>query len=169
MGEKKQLKPESELVPIPKWIGNFPFPPKEKRFVVIHREDELSGFYGFEGHQVALRRFVSLDQFTVSQWTLSPGNYYEPAGQHNYGDEIYHFLEGDPVAFAPETGETYQLHAGDTLYIPQGTRHQIFCFNDKNVVAISIVAPRIWAAEDKMGTAVRSVEKPRFYKAWEES
>ena len=156
-----------QLVPIPAWIGKFPFPPEEKRFIVIHKEDELSGFYGFEGHQVALRRFVSLDQFTVSQWTLSPGNYYEPAGQHNYGDEIYYFLEGDPVAFAPETGETYQLHAGDALYIPQGTRHQIFSFNDQKVVAISIVAPRIWAAEDKMGTVIPSVKKPKFYQAGE--
>ncbi len=164
----EQKEPGVQRVPIPAWIGNFPFPPEKKRFVVIHKEDELSGFYGFEGHQVALRRFVSLDQFTVSHWTLNPGNYYEPAGQHNYGDEIYYFLEGDPVAFAPETGETYQLHAKDALYIPQGTRHQIFSFNEKKVVAISIVAPRIWAAEDKMGTVIPSVKKPRFYKAWEE-
>src|SRR4030042_5965964 len=78
--EKKGKKPKVQLVNIPKWIGKFPFPPEEKRFVVIHRGDELSGVYGFEGHQVALRRFVSLDQFTVSQWTLSPGNHYEPAG-----------------------------------------------------------------------------------------
>jgi mannose-6-phosphate isomerase-like protein (cupin superfamily) len=168
MDEKEERKAEVQQVPIPAWIGKFPFRPEEKRFIVIRRGDELSGFYGFEGHQVALRRFVSLDQFTVSQWTLTPGNYYEPAGQHNYGDEIYYFLEGDPVAFAPETGETYQLGAGDALYIPQGTRHQIFGFNEKKVVAISIVAPRIWAAEDKMGTVIPPVKRPRFYKGWEE-
>jgi len=168
MDEKEEKKAEVQQVPIPAWIGKFPFRPEEKRFIVIRRGDELSGFYGFEGHQVALRRFVSLDQFTVSQWTLTAGNYYEPAGQHNYGDEIYYFLEGDPVAFAPETGETYQLHAGDALYIPQGTRHQIFGFNEKKVVTISIVAPRIWAAEDKMGTVIPPVKEPRFYKAWEE-
>ena len=95
MDEKEEKKAEVQQVPIPAWIGKFPFRPEEKRFIVIRRGDELSGFYGFEGHQVALRRFVSLDQFTVSQWTLTPGNYYEPAGQHNYSkymDVIYPML-----------------------------------------------------------------------------
>jgi len=154
-------------VPLPKWIGRFPFPPEEKRFTIIHRHDEISGFYGFEGHAVLVRRFLSLDQFSISEWTLTQGNFYEPAGLHNFGDELYYFVEGDPVAFAPATGETYQLHAGDALYIPQGTRHQIFGFNGKQIVAISIVAPRVWAIEDNMGTMIPPVAAPRFYRGGE--
>jgi len=76
-------------------------------------------------------------------------------------------LEGEPVAFNPETGDTYQLQAGDTLYTPQGTRHQIFNFTSEVVVAIGVVAPKIWAP-DKMGIKVPSVKKPKFYKAGED-
>lgn len=161
-------KDKSESASIPSWIGRHPFPPDEKRFVVITRDMELSTLYGFEGTQVECKRFVSTDKLTLSQWTLPPGTHYEPAGQHNFGDELYYILEGDPIAFNPETGDTHQLQAGDTLYTPQGTRHQIFNFTSGVVIAIGVVAPKIWAP-DKMGTKVPPVKKPKFYKAWEDS
>jgi len=160
-------KEEPKSPSIPSWIGRHPFPPEGKKFVVITKDMELSTLYGFEGTQVECKRFVSTDKLTLSRWTLPPGTRYEPAGQHNFGDELYYILEGQPVGFNPETGDTYQLQAGDALYIPQGTRHQMFNFTSKVAVAIGVVAPKIWA-RDKMGTKVPPVEKPKFYKAWEE-
>ena len=149
--------------PIPEWIGNYPFSPKDKKVAVITKEMELSTLYGFEGFQVESQIFVSTDKITFSDWTLPPGARIEPPGMHNYGDEVYYFLEGDPIAFNPEKGETYQLHAGDTLLIPQGTRHQIFNFTKKKIRALSVVAPKIWA-EDKTGTRIPLIKKPKFYK-----
>lgn len=158
---------KSKSVSIPPWIGNHPFPPDKKKFVVITKDMELSTLYGFEGNQIECKRFVSTDKLNLDQWILPPGTHCEPAGQHNFGDELYYVLEGELVAFNPETGDTYQLQAGDALYIPQRTRHQVFNFTTSAVVVIGVIAPKIWVP-DKMGTNVPSVGKPKFYKAWEE-
>ena len=133
------VKKEKMKASIPKWIGNHPFSPEEKKPVVITKDMELSTLYGFQGTQVESQIFVSTDKITFSDWTLPPGARIEPPGLHNYGDEVYYFLEGDPVAFNPEKGEAYQLHAGDTLLIPQGTRHQIYNFTEKSVLTISCI------------------------------
>lgn len=148
---------------IPNWIEKHPFPPEKKRAVLITKNMEISTLYGFQGTQVKSQIFVSTDKITFSDWTLPPGAQIEPPGLHNHGDEIYYFLEGDPIAFNPEKGEVYQLHAGDALLIPQGTRHQIFNFTNKKIRALSVVAPRIWA-EDAVGTRIPTVKKPKFYK-----
>ena len=87
---------------------------------------------------------------------------------HNQGDECYYILEGDPIAFNPEAGEVYQLHAGDVLYIPQGTWHQIFNFTDKIIKAICCIAPKIWVEDDEMGTEIKYTGKPKFFKSEEE-
>ena len=157
-------KEEKTIPSIPKWIGRHPFSPKEKKSVTISKKMELSTLYGFQGTQVESQVFVSTDKVTFSDWTLAPGARIEPPGLHNYGDELYYFLRGDPIAFNPEKGEVHQLHAGDALLIPQGTRHQIFNFTNKKIHALSVVAPRIWA-QDAIGTRIPSVKKPRFYKA----
>ncbi|UCF97812.1 MAG: cupin domain-containing protein [Spirochaetaceae bacterium] len=153
---------EKKVTSIPKWIGKHPFLPGEKKAAVITKEMELSTLYGFLGTQVESQIFISTDKVTLSDWTLPPGAQIDPPGLHNYGDEVYYFIEGDPVAFNPEKGEVYQLHAGDSLLIPQGTRHQIFNFTDKKIHAISVVAPRIWV-EDAVGTRIPPVRNPKFY------
>lgn len=91
-------KDKSKSASIPSWIGRHPFPPDKKKSVVITRDMELSTLYGFEGTQVECKRFVSTDKLTLSQWTLPPGTHYEPAGQHNFGDEFYYILKGKLVA-----------------------------------------------------------------------
>lgn len=157
------IEKERKATSIPTWIGKYPFSPKEKKPVSITKDMELSTLYGFEGTQVESQIFVSTDKITFSDWTLPPGARIEPPGLHNYGDELYYFLEGDPIAFNPEEGEVYQLHAGDALLIPQGTRHQIFNFTHKKIHALSVVAPRVWV-EDAIGTRIPPVKKPKFYK-----
>ena len=159
----KMIKKEKKKETIPKWIGNHPFSPEEKKPVVITKDMELSTLYGFQGTQVESQIFVSTDKVTFSDWTLPPGGIIEPPGLHNYGDEVYYFIEGDPVAFNPEKGEVYQLHTGDALLIPRGTRHQIYNFTEKKIRAISVVAPRIWV-EDSVGIKIPPVEKPKYYK-----
>ena len=151
----------------PGWMGKYPFPPEEKKPLVITGDKELAVLYGFEGSQVECQIFVSTDKITFNEWTLPPGAIIDPPGMHNYGDEVYYFLEGDPIAFNPENGEVYQLHAGDALFIPQGARHQIFNFTNANIRALGVVAPRLWA-DDGIGSVIPTVEKPRFYKCGED-
>ncbi|GAH82791.1 unnamed protein product, partial [marine sediment metagenome] len=136
----------------------------QKKVTIITEDMIVSFLYGFEGNQVENQVFISTDKILMAEWTLPPGTHYEPAGFHLHGDECYYIIEGNAVAFNPETGETHKLFTGDALLIPQKTRHQIFNFDNKIVKAIACVAPRIWA-EDKMGTIIPEVKKPKFYKS----
>ena len=152
---------------LPDWIGTTPFPPDKKKPCKITEDMYVYFLYGFETTQVENQVFASTDKIFVAQWILAPGNHYEPAGLHLHGDECYYLLEGDAVAFNAETGETFRFEAGETVLIPQGTRHQIFNMSNRRIVAIACVAPRIWA-EDGMGTIIPQVESPRFFKGHEE-
>lgn len=148
---------------VPDWMGNWPFKPGEEKIpIVITREKELSTLYGFEGHQVCSEIYVSTDNFCFNEWTLPAGHYYSPAGLHP-GDEVYYVTEGDPTAFNAESGEVFQLHKGDALLIPRGTRHQIANFTKKIVKVIATNAPKTWV-EGEGGTDISEVKAPRFYK-----
>lgn len=148
---------------IPEWIGNLPFPPKKKKSVVITKEMEVSYFYGFPGFQVECWACVCTDKITLAGYTLPPGTHDEPPGFHLHGDEYYYILEGEAVVFNPEGGETYLVYEGDTLFIPQRTRHQIFNFSNKKVQVLCLLAPKMWA-DDGMGTIIPRVKEPKFYK-----
>jgi mannose-6-phosphate isomerase-like protein (cupin superfamily) len=161
------MKEKDNVTSIPDWIGNTPFPPDQKRPVKITQDMYVGFLYGFEGSQVENQVFASTDKVFMAEWTLPPGSHYEPAGLHLHGDECYHLIEGEATAFNAETGETFVFRAGDAMLIPQRTRHQIFNMTNRRVVAITCVAPRIWA-DDGMGTIIPQVEHPRFYKGPEE-
>ena len=148
---------------VPEWMGRWPFKEGEsKRPVVITREKELSTLYGFEGHQVCSEIYVSTDVFCFNEWILPPGHCYSPAGMHP-ADEIYYVTEGDPTAFNAEEGEVFQMHKGDALLIPTGTRHQIANFTAKVVKIIATNAPVTWT-DDEGGSDVPEVENPKVYK-----
>ena len=146
---------------IPYWIGTTPYLPSEKHEKLI-KDCELLFLYGFEGNQVENRVYVCSDMIFTADYVLAPGAFYDPPGLHLYGDESYFVAEGEGLAFNPETGETFLLEEGDTLLIPQGTRHQMYNFTNKQLKIITTVAPRIWASDD-MGTVIPKVEHPKFY------
>ena len=152
---------------VAEWIGNTPFPPDKKRPCKITEDMYEQILYGFEGTQNENQVFVSTDKIFMGEWILAPGNHYEPAGFHLHGDECYYLLEGKAVAFNAETGETLRFEAGDSILIPQKTRHQIFNMHNKKIVAIACVAPKIWE-DDGMGTIIPQVLKPRFFKGYGE-
>ena len=153
---------KSKRETVPEWIGNVPFPPNQKKATVITEDMIVPFLYGFEGSQVENQVFASTDKIFMAEWILSSGAHDEPPGLHLHGDECYYIVEGDTVAFNPETGETYQLFTGDALLIPQGTRHQVFNFTNHIVKAIACVAPKIWI-DDGMGTVIPKVKMPKFY------
>jgi len=106
---------------VPEWIGKTPFPPDKKRVTRIERDMIVTFLYGFEGNQLQNLAYACTDKIFMAEWILPPGAHYEPAGYHLHGDECYYILEGEPVAFNAETGETHQLHPGDALLIPQAS------------------------------------------------
>ncbi len=145
------------------WIEKTPFgPDEEKKPIKISKNMYPCFLYGSGSKCVNNEVFCSTDKITVGSYVLAPCNHYEPPGLHLYGDESYYILEGEAVGFNPESGETFSLKQGDTLLIPQKTRHQLFNFKNQKVTVIFTVAPRIWV-EDAMGTIIPDVLKPRFY------
>lgn len=143
------------------WLGNTPFPPDQKKPMLI--KDFLAPhLYGFDNLQDANRGIISTDTLLVSEWRLAPGKYMAPAGMHLYGEECYYVMEGEGAFCNPETGDTFILRAGDLLYIPQSTRHQIFNFSDKLLRVMSCQAPKCWG-EDEIGTKIPDIEEPLFY------
>src|SRR3990172_5979879 len=99
-GEKK--------VHVPSWMGNFPFPPDRKKPVVITKDIESKAIYlyGKPPGQIKVQKYVSTDKITVGDFTLLPGDSFEPPGIHP-GPEFYYVLSGQVSPFNPETGETY--------------------------------------------------------------
>jgi mannose-6-phosphate isomerase-like protein (cupin superfamily) len=155
-------KDKAPAASVPAWMGAWPFARgEEKRPIVITRDRELSTLYGFEGRQVCSEIFVSTDIFCFNEWTLPPGHWYEPAGLHP-ADEVYYVTEGSPIAFNAELGEVFQLHQGDALLIPTGTRHQIANFTAKVVKIIATNAPVTWV-EEAGGTRIPPVTNPAFF------
>ncbi len=152
---------------VPDWVGTTPFPPNKKRPCKITEDMYVSILYGFETTQVENQLFVSTDKILMAEWVLPPGSHYEPAGLHPHGDECYYLIEGDATAFNGETGETFSFRAGDAMLIPQSTRHQIYNFTNRRIIAVGVVAPTIWA-DDGIGTIIPQVEHPRFLKGPEE-
>ena len=79
---------------------------------------------GFSGHasdagEVAARlRAEGLDP---SPWSNGPGDRY---GAHEHGyDKVIVVAAGSIVFGLPGSGEAIELHAGDRLELPAGTRH----------------------------------------------
>lgn len=147
---------------VPKYISNFPFSPDKKRPARITRAESAQHLYGYEGTWNEVYTFVSTDKITLSLYYLPPNGYVEPAGYHRHGDEYYHILDGEAVLTNPETGETMHLEVGDTAYIPQSTRHQIFNFTGRILAVLSILAPVAWK-DDGMGTTIPAVKSPKFF------
>ena len=147
---------------VPKYVSNFPFKPSEKVPTRITRDQSAQHVYGFEGTWNEVFTFVSTDKITLSLYYLPPGGYVDPPGLHRHGDECYHIIEGEAVVLNPETGYTLHLDTGDTVYIPQSTRHQILNLSGNMLGVLSILAPVAWK-DDGMGTVIPPVEDAKFF------
>ena len=147
---------------VPKYISNFPFPPDKKKPARITRDKSAQHLYGFESTWNEVFTFVSTDKITLSLYYLPPSGYVDPPGCHLHGDECYYILEGQAVVTNPETGQTMHLDSGDTVYIPQATRHQIFNFADSMLAVLSVLAPIAWK-DDGMGTTIPPVKNPKYF------
>ena len=147
---------------VPKYLSSFPFKPSEKKPARITRAQSAQHVYGFEGTWNEVFTFVSTDKITLSLYYLPPGGYVDPPGLHRHGDECYHIIEGSAVILNPETGCTLHLDTGDSVHIPQSTRHQIFNLSGEMLAVLSILAPVAWK-DDGMGTTIPPVDDPQFF------
>jgi len=146
---------------IPSWIGNYPFPPDQKKPILIRKGDQISQIYGEGNHLDTTPIYVSTDKILLGEYTVPPGQFFDPPDIHA-GDECYYCLEGVATIFDPVHGDVVQMTPGSALLIPKGTWHQGFNFGDKNFRLIAVIAPKPWS--DEMGTAIVFEGKSQFYK-----
>lgn len=140
----------------------YPFPPDEKRPVVVDEGDTVAEIYPpdkpFSSNIVWV--WVSTDKITQTMFQLSPGAFFGPPDSHA-GDEIYYVLEGTLTEIQPELGVVIEAEEGDAILIPKGSFHQSYNFGDEEAKVLCAIAPRMWEEE---GPAPQMEGEPKLYK-----
>jgi mannose-6-phosphate isomerase-like protein (cupin superfamily) len=148
---------------IPDFIGNLPFRPEDKKPVKIDsNEMGETAIYGEGKEKMCTYTYISTENILISHWIVPPGQSFQPPDIHS-GDEPYYIFKGEAHVFNPETGQLVCAKAGDVVFIPRKTWHQVYNFSDKDVVIIAIIAGKPWVKEDMDQVTERGV-KPVFYK-----
>jgi len=143
-------------------MGNFPCERKTKKPKVIRDGDEKQLIYGRGDHLDITPAFVSSDFIYFGDYTVPPGEYFEPPDIHE-GDECYYCLEGEAAICNPETGQTLVIKKGDGLLIPKGTWHQGFNFGNESFRLLAFIAPAGWSAEgESMGLEIEYKGKRNY-------
>ena len=145
---------------LPDWLKNFPFPPNEKRPVVLRDIDALRGTFG-DDHRVGSDVFVSTDTILMGDFRVPPGEHFDP--DIHGGIEVYYVESGSGVCLDPETGNGVALSVGDVLIIPERTWHQCFNFGDQVLRVLTLIVGNAWSDSDGMGTAVVYSGEAKYY------
>lgn len=139
---KRNIKKSEESI-IPDWVGNYPFPPEEKKPVVMNRDKSILFVYGKGLHKVSCTTAISTNHIQTGIMLISPGEYFDPPDIHS-GDEVYYLLKGEVAVLNPETGRAFKAKQGEVVLIPQGIWHQAFNTGDTNLEVLAFIAPLQW-------------------------
>ena len=147
---------------IPAWIGNVPFPPEEKKPALV-REPSIISVYGLGDERISPRIWVSTDKILISEWTVPPGQSFQPADIHG-GDEPYYIAEGTATIVNHETGQVIEAKAGDCVLIPAYCWHLVYNFTERPVRIVAIIAGKVWEEGQKDQVEQDEVEPNYYYK-----
>jgi mannose-6-phosphate isomerase-like protein (cupin superfamily) len=130
-------------------LGRFPVEGSEARakpvrFFHVSREQMLRTVFG-EKHPIPLTFFVSNDLVHMGEFVVPPGGVGVRASEPDVhrGDEALYVQVGPICVFFPDTGEAFYVNEGETMYIPEGVRHQYMNYSSKLVKGIFAVAPEL--------------------------
>lgn len=130
-------------------LGKFPVEGKEARkkpvqFYHISRNQMLRTIKG-ENYPVSLTFHVSNDFLHVGEIVIPPGGKGVRASEPDShdGDEALYAEIGPIVVLFPETGETFEVQEGETLYIPEGMKHQYMNYSSNVIKGVFAVAPNL--------------------------
>lgn len=157
---KKQNQKDNKAS-FPEWAGRYPFEPDKKRPMVLSRQTAIPRIYGYAQHRIATYLHISTDRISCAEFSVSPGEYFEPPDIHS-GDEVYYMLEGTATVLNPETGQVYTVEQGDFFYISKGTWHQTYNYTVKTITIICSFAPRMWPEDAEL--AIEFKGTPVYYK-----
>ena len=130
-------------------IARWPIEGKEARkkpvkFYHIPRSKMLRTIYG-QKHPIAYAFYVSNDLVHMGEFIIPSGGEGCRASEpeSHKGDEALYVKEGPITVFLPDTHETFQVHPGEAMYIPEGIKHQYINYTEKVVKGIFAIAPKL--------------------------
>ena len=130
-------------------LGQFPVNGEESRkkpvrFYHIPRNKMLQTIHGHE-HPIPLTFYVSNDLVHMGEFVIPPGGKGVRASEpdRHEGDAAMYAEVGPIVVLFPDTIETFEVKTGETLFIPEGMRHQFMNYSSKLVKGIFAVAPKL--------------------------
>ena len=145
---------------LPAWIGNTPFAPDKKKPVLV-AEPSVVTVYGIGDERISPRIWVSTDKILISEWSVPPGQSFQPADVHG-GDEPYYVAEGTATIVNHETGQVTEAHAGDCVLIPAYCWHLVHNFTDEPVRIVAIIGGSVWD-EGMEDTVEQDAIEPKYY------
>ena len=130
-----------------KWPTESEEARKNKRFVKIKPEDRLYLIHGTDSH-ILFSMFVSNDVISCGEMVIAP-QMCSDCETHE-GDEVIYVVKGILTVLIVETEKkefdlhrSYELHAGQTMLIPEGYKHKYFNFTREAMSAFFAVAPAL--------------------------
>jgi mannose-6-phosphate isomerase-like protein (cupin superfamily) len=130
---------------VPPWVGRHPYPPEDKRPVVVGREDAVLFTFGHRQQRVSCTTHISTDLVQAGIMIVPPGGTFDPPDIHA-GDEVYYIRTGEIAVFDPATGDVVRARAGEVIWIPKGVWHQSFNTGADVLEVYAFIAPLQWKA-----------------------
>jgi mannose-6-phosphate isomerase-like protein (cupin superfamily) len=112
---------------------------REGGLVTIRRADCLPLIVG-EHNPMLVSLFISTDEISAGAVELLPAA--SSDSEAHPGDEALFVMAGRLNLYLPDRYEWFEVHPKDSLYIPQGVRHQYFNMSDAPVEFFFTVAPK---------------------------
>ena len=144
-----KTKPELTMVVNGRYdlIGRWPAAKTETRekllreggVVTLTRRDGLH-FVSGDRMPMLTSLFVSTEVLTAGVIELRPGTKSE--AELHPGDEVLYVTEGRLHVYLPDSYDWFEVHARDSLFLPEGTRHEYWNYGDRPVAFAFCVAPR---------------------------
>jgi gentisate 1,2-dioxygenase len=98
-----------------------------------------------EQYPIPITFYVSNDLVHMGEFVIPPGGKGVRASEPDLheGDEAMYVEVGPIVVLFSDTGEAFEVKDGETMYIPEGMRHQYMNYSDKLVKGIFAIAPKL--------------------------
>jgi quercetin dioxygenase-like cupin family protein len=106
--------------------------------VTIRRQDCLHLILGSD-NPALVSLFVSSPVLTAGIMDLLPGRSTE--AETHPGDEVMFATRGQLNVYLPDTRDWFELHPRDSLFIPEGVKHQYYNYSDEMLELVFAVAP----------------------------
>lgn len=131
-----------------KQIGSFPAPGPELRetgeLVKITEETALSAVSGRK-LPTLMKLFVSNDVVNVGTITIPCGGIGPRQTEFDAhdGDAVFYVEKGDLTFTCPETLESFLVHPGEYMFMPEKTTYKIINYSGEVAKVVFVVAPKM--------------------------